>query len=87
MQTNVLSIWVPRMAAFVLASLAAASMVFWALKTMGKSIDTPAPAIASAQFLIDAVATAGQPIHPPRTRDERAKWLTELFIRLEKQGP
>ena len=46
-----------------------------------------APAIASAQFLIDAVATAGQPIHPPRTLDERAKWLTELFIRLEKQGP
>jgi len=46
-----------------------------------------APAIPSAQFLIDAVATAGQPIHPPRTLDERAKWLTELFIRLEKQGP
>ena len=46
-----------------------------------------APALPSAQFLIDAVATAGQPIHPPRTLDERAKWLTELFIRLEKQGP
>ncbi|MCA3555520.1 phytoene/squalene synthase family protein [Aestuariivirga sp.] len=45
-----------------------------------------APAIASAQFLIDAVATAGQPIHPPRTLDERAQWLTELFTRLEKQG-
>ena len=46
-----------------------------------------APALPSAQFLIDAVATAGQPIPPPRTLDERAKWLTELFIRLEKQGP
>lgn len=46
-----------------------------------------APALTSAQFLIDAVATAGQPIHPPRTLDERAKWLTELFIRLERQGP
>lgn len=44
-----------------------------------------APAIASAQFLIDAVATAGQPIHPPRTLDERAQWLTELFTRLENQ--
>ena len=46
-----------------------------------------APALSSAQFLIDAVATAGQPIHPPRTLDERAKWLTELFTRLEKQRP
>ena len=44
-----------------------------------------APAVPSAQFLIDAVATAGQPIHPPRTLDERAQWLTELFTRLEKQ--
>lgn len=43
------------------------------------------PALASAQFLIEAVATAGQPIHPPRTLDERAQWLTELFTRLEKQ--
>lgn len=46
-----------------------------------------APAIASAQFLIDAVASAGQPIHPPRTLDERAQWLTDLFTRLEKQRP
>ena len=45
-----------------------------------------APAVPPAQFLIDAVATAGQPIHPPRTLDERAQWLTELFTRLEKQG-
>ena len=48
---------------------------------------TAVTAMPSAQFLIDAVATAGQPIHPPRTLDERAKWLTELFIRLEKQRP
>ncbi|WP_374332468.1 phytoene/squalene synthase family protein [Aestuariivirga sp.] len=46
-----------------------------------------APAISSAQFLIDAVATAGQPIRPPRTLEERVQWLTELFTRLEKQGP
>lgn len=45
-----------------------------------------APAIPSAQFLIDAVASAGQPIQPPRTLDERAQWLTDLFTRLEKQG-
>jgi 15-cis-phytoene synthase len=44
------------------------------------------PALPCAQFLIDAVASAGQPIHPPRTLDERAQWLTELFTRLEKQG-
>ncbi len=46
-----------------------------------------APALPSAQFLVDAVAQAGQPIHPPRTFDERAQWLTDLFTRLEKQQP
>jgi phytoene synthase len=46
-----------------------------------------APALPSAQFLIDAVAQAGQPIHPPRTLEERVQWLTELFSRLEKQRP
>jgi phytoene synthase len=44
-----------------------------------------AAALPSAQFLLEAVASAGQPIHPPRTLDERAQWLTELFTRLEKQ--
>lgn len=46
-----------------------------------------APALASAQFLVDAVGSAGQPIHPPRTFDERAQWLTDLFTRLERQQP
>ena len=40
-----------------------------------------------AQFVVDAVALAGQPQHPPRTLDERAQWLTDLFTRLEKQRP
>ncbi len=46
-----------------------------------------APAIPQAQFLVDAVAGAGEPQRPPRTLDERAQWLTELFTRLEKQRP
>jgi len=33
------------------------------------------------------VALAGTPIGPPRTLDERAQWLTDLFTRLEKQRP
>lgn len=45
------------------------------------------PALPEAQFLVDAVALAGNPIHPPRTMDERAQWLTDLFTRLEKQRP
>lgn len=44
-----------------------------------------APALPSAQFLVAAVGSAGQPIRPPRTFDERAQWLTDLFTRLEKQ--
>jgi len=43
------------------------------------------PALPQAQFLVDAVARAGDPQRPPRTLDERAQWLTELFTRLEKQ--
>ncbi|MCA3574399.1 MAG: phytoene/squalene synthase family protein [Aestuariivirga sp.] len=45
------------------------------------------PAIPQAQFLVDAVALAGAPRLPPRTLDERAQWLTDLFTRLEKQRP
>jgi phytoene synthase len=45
------------------------------------------PAIPEAQFLVDAVALAGTPRLPPRTLDERAQWLTDLFTRLEKQRP
>ena len=48
---------------------------------------TGQPALPEAQFLVDAVALAGTPIGPPRTLDERAKWLTDLFTRLEKQRP
>ncbi len=48
---------------------------------------TGLPPLPAAQFLVDAVALAGPPIHPPRTLDERAQWLTDLFTRLEKQRP
>lgn len=48
---------------------------------------TGQPALPAAQFLIDAVALAGAPKLPPRTLDERAQWLTDLFTRLEKQRP
>lgn len=43
------------------------------------------PALPAAQFLVDAVALAGTPKLPPRTLDERAQWLTDLFTRIEKQ--
>ena len=51
---------------------------------------SPAPrtglaALPQAQFVVDAVAKAGEPKSPPRTLDERAQWLTDLFTRLEKQ--
>ncbi len=46
---------------------------------------TGLPALPAAQFLVDAVALAGTPKLPPRTLDERAQWLTDLFTRLEKQ--
>jgi 15-cis-phytoene synthase len=48
---------------------------------------TGQPALPAAQFLVDAVALAGTPLHPPRTLEERVQWLTELFTRLEKQRP
>jgi phytoene synthase len=48
--------------------------------------DHAAPAVPQAQFLVDAVSRAGEPQRPPRTFDERAQWLTDLFIRLEKQS-
>ena len=46
---------------------------------------TGQPALPAAQFLVDAVALAGNPKLPPRTLDERAQWLTDLFTRIEKQ--
>jgi 15-cis-phytoene synthase len=48
---------------------------------------TGLPPLPAAQFLVDAVALAGTPKLPPRTLDERAQWLTDLFTRLEKQRP
>ena len=51
MQTNVFSVWWPRMAAFGLAGLAAASVLFWVLKT----------SVTPADFNVSAVAT-GAPI-------------------------
>jgi phytoene synthase len=48
---------------------------------------TGLPALPAAQFLVDAVALAGTPKLPPRTFEERAQWLTDLFTRLEKQRP
>jgi phytoene synthase len=51
----------------------------------GKIAPHATPAVPQAQFLVDAVALAGQPQRPPQTFDERAQWLTELFTRLEKQ--
>jgi phytoene synthase len=55
--------------------------------TLQPAAACPAPPLQSAQFLVDAVVQAGQPIHPPRTLDERAQWLTDLFTRLERQRP
>jgi len=48
---------------------------------------TGLPPLAEAAFLVDAVSRAGQPQLPPRSLDERAQWLTDLFTRLEKQRP
>ncbi len=44
-----------------------------------------APAVPEAQFLVDAVQSAGQAEQPPRNFDERAQWLTELFTRIARQ--
>jgi phytoene synthase len=52
---------------------------------LGSAPRTGLPALPAAQFLVDAVSLAGNPKLPPRTLDERAQWLTDLFTRLEKQ--
>ena len=46
-----------------------------------------APVLEEARFLVDAVAAAPKPEGRPRSFDERAQWLADLFTRLEKQGP
>ena len=57
MQTNIVSVGWPRTAAFVLAGLAAASVVFWVLKTSGKPLDLNPPVIATgASTAIDPAA-------------------------------
>ncbi len=43
------------------------------------------PALAEAQFIVDAVETAGAPERAPRGLEERAQWLTDLFTRLDRQ--
>jgi phytoene synthase len=54
---------------------------------LGSAPRTGLPALPAAQFLVDAVSLAGTPKLPPRTFEERAQWLTDLFTRLEKQRP
>ena len=44
-----------------------------------------APVLEEARFLADAVAAAPKPEARPRSFDERARWLADLFMRLEKQ--
>ena len=57
MQTNIVSVGWPRTAAFVLGGLAAASVVFWVLKTSGKPLQLNTPAAASGtSTVIDPVA-------------------------------
>jgi phytoene synthase len=45
-----------------------------------------APVLEEARFLADAVSAAPKPEGRPRSFDERARWLADLFMRLEKQG-
>jgi phytoene synthase len=54
--------------------------------SLGRPPQSGLAALPEAQFLVDAVGRAGEAQRPPRTLDERAQWLTELFTRLEKQG-
>jgi general secretion pathway protein C len=48
MQSNSQSIWWPRLAAFVLAGLAAASAVYWGLKWPGPSANSIASSVTAA---------------------------------------
>lgn len=49
MQPNSQNIWWPRLAAFVLAGLAAASAVYWGLKWPGPSLHTAASTVAAPE--------------------------------------
>lgn len=53
--------------------------------SLGRPPQSGLAALPEAQFLVDAVGRAGEAQRPPRTLDERAQWLTDLFTRLEKQ--
>ncbi len=44
----------------------------------------PYPVLEEAAFIVDAVAAAPEPKRLPETLNERAEWVTNLFIRLEK---
>lgn len=48
MQSNSQSIWWPRIAAFMLAGLAAASAVYWGLKWPGSSVSTAASSVTAS---------------------------------------
>lgn len=49
MTLNPQRMWAPRLAAFGLAALAAASVVYWGLKWPGKGGDVPAASLAAAE--------------------------------------
>lgn len=42
------------------------------------------PCAPEAEFLVDAVREAGEPILPPKTFDEHMAYVTNLFIRIEQ---
>ncbi len=42
------------------------------------------PVLPEAAFIVDAVAAAPEPKRLPETFDERAEWVTNLFVRLQK---
>jgi len=47
----------------------------------------PFPVLPEAAFIVDAVAAAPEPKRLPETFDERAEWVTNLFVRLQKGEP
>ena len=71
---------VPKSRKFALLAKAVGASVF-------KARVNAEPAVAEAQFLVDAVAAAPQPKRHPRGFDEKAAWLVDLFTRLEKTRP
>jgi len=52
--------------------------------SLSTSIIKPFPVLEEAAFIVDAVAAAPEPKRLPETLNERAEWVTNLFIRLAK---